>query len=104
MVHSLIPISVDIKIRTFEEPARLINNMELACAIGMAFAQAKLPMPESRAGIDLKEFWKETEPQIRDHPAVNESLKKVIADYIFRKGEILDEDSVLTLRLGYEFS
>lgn len=104
MVHSLIPISVDIKIKMFEDPARLVNNMELACAIGMAFAQAKLPMPEPQIGVDLKEFWNETEPQIREDASVNENLKKVIADYIFRKGEVLNEDSVVTLRLGYEFS
>ena len=36
MVHTLVPMSVKIKIKNFETPARLINHMELSCAVGMA--------------------------------------------------------------------
>ena len=58
MVHTLVPMSVKIKIKNFETPARLINHMELSCAVGMACRQASLPCPEGTAGTDLKEFVK----------------------------------------------
>ncbi len=35
-------------------------------------------------------------------PAVDEKLKVLIRDYIYKKGEILDDDSLVTLKLGYE--
>lgn len=103
MVHSLIPMSVDIKTRIFENPARLVNAMELTCAIGMAYAQAGLAMPALESGAVLKEFWKETTPQISGNSRVKESLQRVIMNYIFKKDEVIDEDCVVTLKLGYEF-
>lgn len=103
MVHSLIPMSVDIKTRIFENPARLVNAMELSCAIGMAYAQAGLPMPELNTGIEIREFWEQTVPEIRDNPKVKSSLQQVILNYIFKKSEIVEEDSVITLKLGYDF-
>lgn len=103
MVHSLIPMSVDIKTRIFENPARLVNAMELTCAIGMAYFQAGLELPNIEVGMAVKDFWNETTPQIKDNARVKESLQKVIVDYIFKKGETVDEDSVITLKLGYEF-
>lgn len=104
MVHSLIPMSVDIKTRIFENPARLVNTMELACAIGMAYAQARLEMPNVEVGTDLKEFWSQSLPEIKDNEKVKGSLRYVIANYIFKKGEKIDEDSLITLELGYEFT
>ena len=103
MVHSLIPMSVDIKTRIFENPARLVNAMELTCAIGMAFFQAGLEMPRIEVGMSVKDFWNETTPQIQGNDRVKESLQTVIINYIFKKGEVVDEDSVITLKLGYEF-
>ena len=103
MVHSLIPMSVDIKTRIFENPARLVNTMKLTCAIGMAYFQAGLELPNIEVGMAVKDFWNETTPQIKDNARVKESLQKVIVDYIFKKGETVDEDSVITLKLGYEF-
>lgn len=103
MVHSLIPMSVDIKIRIFEKPARLVNVMELTCAIGMAYYQAGLELPHMEAGMDLKEVWNTVTPQIRENSKVKESLRFVITNYIFKKGEKIDEDSLITLKLGYEF-
>ena len=103
MVHSLIPMSVDIKIRLFENPARLVNAMELSCAIGMAYAQAGLPMPEPEVGKDVRIFWDQTIDVIRGNEKIKENLRTVIENYIFKKGEILDQDGAITLKLGYEF-
>ena len=103
MVHSLIPMSVDIKTRVFENPARLVNAMELTCAIGMAYAQAGLAMPELESGIAAKEFWNATTPQISGNPRVTERLQHVIMNYIFKKDEKMDDDCIVTLELGYKF-
>lgn len=103
MVHSLIPMSVDIKTRIFENPARLVNAMELTCAIGMAYAQAGLAMPEIESGTALKDFWKESTGKINGNSRVKESLQHVIMNYIFKKDEVVDEDCVVTFKLGYEF-
>ena len=103
MVHSLIPMSVDIKTRIFENPARLVNAMELTCAIGMAYAQAGLAIPELESGVAVKEFWNMTTPQIRGNARVKEHLQHVIMNYIFKKDEKIDDDCVITLKLGYEF-
>ena len=103
MVHSLIPMSVDIKTRIFENPARLVNMLELTCAIGMAYFQAGLELPNLEVGMELKLFWNEVIPQIQGNSRVKESLQTVIANYIFKKGEMIDEDSVITMKLGYEF-
>lgn len=103
MVHSLIPMSVDIKTRIFENPARLVNAMELTCAIGMAYAQAGFAMPELESGIAVKEFWNVTTPQISGNPRVKERLQQVIMNYIFKKDEKIDDDCVITLALGYKF-
>ena len=93
MVHTLVPMSVKIKIKNFETPARLINHMELSCAVGMACRQASLPCPEGTAGTDLKEFVKSVPDTIYSSPAVDEKLKVLIRDYIYKKGEVLDDDT-----------
>ena len=95
MVHTLVPMSVKIKIKNFETPARLINHMELSCAVGMACRQASLPCPEGTAGTDLKEFVKSVPDTIYSSPAVDEKLKVLIRDYIYKKGEVLDDDSLV---------
>ena len=93
MVHTLVPMSVKIKIKNFETPARLINHMELSCAVGMACRQASLPCPEGTAGTDLKEFVKSVPDTIYSSSAVDEKLKVLIRDYIYKKGEVLDDDT-----------
>ena len=102
MVHTLVPMSVKIKITNFETPARLINHMELSCAVGMACREASLPCLEGTPGMDLKDFVRSVPDEVYNSPAVNEKLKMLIRDYIYKKGETLDEDSLITLKLGYE--
>ena len=104
MVHTLVPMSVKIKIKNFETPARLINHMELSCAVGMACREASLPCPVGTAGMGLKEFVKSVPDTIFSSPAVNEKLKVLIRDYIYKKGEVLDDDSLITLILVYKES
>lgn len=103
MVHSLIPMSVDIKIKKFEEPARLINCMELTAALGMVCRQAGLPLPEAKEGMELKEFRNAVMGEAGDNPGVDGKLFTVIQNYIFKAGETIDADSLITLKLGYEF-
>ena len=102
MVHDLIPMAVEIKIKMFEKPARLVNAMELACAIGMAYAQAGLPMPELKADMGAREFWSRVMPQIKGNERVIPPLQEVIGNYIFKKKEQMDEESLITLQLGYD--
>ena len=101
MVHTLVPMSVEIKMADFDPPARLINHMELSCAIGMACRQARLECPKAESGMDLKEFVKRIPPEVFDAPEVDEKLKFLIQNYIYKAGEKLDEDSLITLQLGY---
>lgn len=68
----------------------------------MACRQASLPCPEGTVGTDLKEFVKSVPDTIYSSPAVDEKLKVLIRDYIYKKGEVLDDDSLVTLKLGYE--
>lgn len=103
MVHSLVPMAVNIKVKNFEEPARLINCMELTAAIGMAYRQAKKPMPEIEAGTQLREFRDEAVKELGENSGVDEKLMTVISNYIFKFGETIGEDAVMTLKLGYEF-
>ena len=102
MVHDLIPMAVEIKIKTFEKPARLVNAMELACAIGMACAQGGLPLPELKADMEAREFWNSAMTQIKGNEKVNPQLQEVIANYIFKKKERMDKESLITLQMGYD--
>lgn len=103
MVHSLIPDSVRIKVTNFEKPARLINCMELTAAVGMAYRQARLPMPEAEAGMSLKEVRNRSLKELEAGSGADEKLLTVIRDYIFKAGETVDEDAVVTMKLGYDF-
>lgn len=102
MVHSLIPKSVRIKTTIFENPAKLINHMELTAAVGMAYRQAGLPMPTVDAGTNLKEFRDGAMEPLGGNSRINEKLLSVIRNYVFKSDEVVDEDAQITLKLGYE--
>ena len=104
MVHSLIPQSVNIKTTLFETPARLINHMELLCAIGMAYKQAGMKLPDVQIGDNLKESRDVLIRPIENNSKINPKLLQVIQSYIFKSGETVDEDSIITMKLGYEFA
>lgn len=103
MIHELIPQSVEIKTTVFDPPARLINHMELLCAIGMAFHQAGADLPEIPEGAPLKESVEALLPPLSGNPGINPRLLQVIQDYIYKSGEVADQDALLSMKLGYEY-
>ena len=102
MVYELTLTATQLKTTIFDPPARLINYKELSCAVGMAYKQAGLPLPEVENGKDIKEFRDEGLRAFGNSPEVNEKVKYVIETYIFSPGEVMDDDSQVTMKLGYE--
>lgn len=102
MVYELTRDSVRIKTTIFNPPARLINHKELSCAIGMAYREAGLPMPQAEAGRPMKELRDECLRAVEGKEGVKETVRAALEQYIFKPGETMDEASLKTLRLGYE--
>lgn len=102
MVYELTRDSVKIKTTIFNPPARLINHKELSCAVGMAYKEAGLPMPQAEAGLPMKEFRDACLKAVEGKEGVKETVRTAMEQYIFKPGEKMDEDSLVTLRLGYE--
>lgn len=103
MVHDLTLKSVRLKTTIFNPPAKLINYKELSCAIGIAYRQAGLELPVSETGRDVAELCQEALKAWGDSPRVNDSVKFVIEHYTFNpEREVMDEDSEITMRLGYD--
>ena len=102
MVYEVIPQSVAIKTTIFDEPAKLINHMELAAAVGMAYRQAGMQMPDAQPEEDMREFRNRAMEKLENREKVNAKLIRVIESYVFKKGEKIDEDALMTLRLGYD--
>ena len=90
MVYELYLEAVRTKVTRFEHASRLINGKELACAVGMAFQQAGLPMPEPEAGTEAENFQ-------------NESLKaleeKKVAAYVtdFPSDKVIGKEGVIAI-------
>lgn len=103
MVHSLVPDTVHIKTTIFDPPAKLINYMELTAAIGMAYKQAGLDIPKAETGESVKEFRNRTIHMVQNNLNVNEKLIQVIKNYVLKVGEVIDDDSQITMKLGYEY-
>ncbi|HJC46887.1 MAG TPA: DUF3837 domain-containing protein [Candidatus Lachnoclostridium pullistercoris] len=101
MVYELYLESVKIKVTRFEQASRLINARELACAVGMAFCQAGLPMPELEPGTDAEEFQKESLAVLEKTSGPGEKLMDAIRGYS-RRDEKADEDMIAVLKLAYE--
>lgn len=102
MVHTMVPMSVKLKMNHFEPPARLINHAELCCAIGMACRQASLPCPEPENGMELKAFAEGLPAELFASPQVSPKLLSLIQNYIYKGKETVNEDSLVTLKLGYD--
>ena len=102
MVHELTLKSVQLKTTIFDPPARLINYKEMSCAIGMAYKQAGLPYPIIENGSDMKAFRENCVSILGNYADLNEKVKYVIENYVAKPDERMDEDSQITMRLGYE--
>lgn len=101
MTHELILQAIKIKTTIFNPPARLINYKELSCAIGLAFRQAGLPLPETKIGEDIKELRDESLKALEGNAAVDQNVRTLIENYLFQPGEVMDEDALITMKLGY---
>ncbi len=85
MVHTLVPMSVKIKIKNFETPARLINHMELSCAVGWRAVRLRFRVQEELPEQISREFVKVGSDTIYSGSAVDEKLKVLIRDYIYKR-------------------
>lgn len=101
MVYELYVDAVRTKVTRFEHASRLINGKELACAVGMAFRQAELPMPEPEDGTEAGNFQKESLERLEAEGNGGSRLADAIRTYS-RQDEKVDEDMRIVLRLGYE--
>ena len=101
MVYELYLEAVRTKVTRFEHASRLINGKELACAVGMAFRQAGLPMPELEAGTEAENFQNESLKALEEKSGVAEKLMDAIRGYS-RRDEKVDEDMLAVLKLAYD--
>lgn len=101
MIHELTLAAVKRKLYDFDHIPRFINCKEICCALGMAYKQAGLKLPELTVGSDVMEALATLVPPIQNSPSVEECLKETLTSYN-KLGESMDADALATLRLGYE--
>lgn len=101
MIHELTLAAVKRKLYDFDHIPRFINCKEICCALGMAYKQAGLKLPELTVGSDVMEALATLVPPIQNSPRVEECLKETLTSYN-KLGESMDADALTTLRLGYE--
>ncbi len=101
MVYELYVDAVRTKVTRFEQVSRLINGKEMACAAGMAFRRAGLPMPEPEDGREAPEVQKEWLSRLEEAGQGESRLADAIRTYS-RQDEKVDEDMRKVLQLGYE--
>jgi len=101
MVHDLTLIAVKRKLYDFDHIPRFINCKEIFCALGMAYRQAGLPMPELPLGADVMDTLSRLLPPVQDAPSVEECVREALSSYS-KLDEITDEDAAITLKLGYD--
>ena len=101
MIHELTLAAVKRKLYDFDPSPRFINCREICCALGMAYRQAGLPLPSPEAGADVMETLARLTPPVQNAPGVEDCIRETLASYN-KLGEILDEDALAALRLGYE--
>lgn len=99
MVYELTLTSVKLKIEIFNPPAKLINNKELTCAAGIAYKRAGLPMPQPEVGENIDEFRRRC---LSECGEMEDNLKYVLEGYTAPPDEVVTEDALITLKLGYE--
>ncbi|MBS6955586.1 MAG: DUF3837 family protein [Enterocloster asparagiformis] len=101
MVYELTVQSVHIKTTIFEVPAKLINVKEFSCAIGFAYKQAGLSCPDLQIGMGIEECRAKCLEET-NNPNVSEKVREVIEKYVAPPDEIIIDDALVTLKLGYD--
>lgn len=101
MNHELTVQAVHIKTTVFTPPARLINCKELCCAFGFAYKQAGLSCPSFTEGMDMKPCIQQCLTDIEGKD-VDEKVVDIISNYILKPDEVVNEDALIILKMGYE--
>lgn len=101
MIYELTLQATQVKTTRFSPPAKLINCKELLCAIGIAYKQAFLPWPEFQSGTRIDECIKKCLEET-DNPNVSENVREAISVYILKPDEVVNEDTIIAGKLGYE--
>lgn len=99
MVYELTLTSVKLKIEKFNPPAKLINNKELTCAAGIAYKRAGLGQPEAKLGENIDEFRQRC---LKECSSMDENIQYVMEHYTAPPDEVVTEDALITLKLGYD--
>lgn len=101
MVHALTLTAVRRKLYDFDHIPRFINCKEIFCALGIAYRQAGLEIPDLPMGANVMETLPQLSAAVQNSPAVEECIKEALNSYS-KLGETIDEDAVETLKLGYQ--
>lgn len=101
MNHELTVQAVHIKTTIFNPPARLINCKELCCAFGFAYKQAGLQCPNIQEGTQIEESIKSCLGDIEGKD-IDERVREIISSYILKPDEVINEDALTILKMGYE--
>lgn len=99
MVYELTLTSVKLKIEKFNPPAKLINNKELTCAAGIAYKRAGMGLPAAQLGEKIDVFCKRC---LEECSFMDENIRYVMEHYTAPPDEVVTEDALIMLKLGYE--
>jgi hypothetical protein len=101
MIHELTLLAVKRKLYDFDHVPRFINACEITCALGIAFWQAGLALPELTEGSDIMDVLAEHTPALLSDDRVDPAIKEALQKY-FKLGETITPDTITTMQLGYE--
>ncbi len=101
MIHTLTLTAVRRKLYDFDHIPRFINCKEIFCALGIAYRQAGLHIPDLPIGANVMETLPQLAAAVLNSPAVDDCVKEALSSYS-KLGETIDEDAAVTLKLGYE--
>ena len=100
MVYELTVQSVTLKSTLFTPPSRLINTCEATCAIGMLYKKAGQPLPGVKEGDNLGQLIGSIPQAVYD--AEHGNLSEIVRNYTWFVSDIVTQDALITLQLGYE--
>jgi hypothetical protein len=101
MIHELSLQAVKRKLCDFDHVPRFINACEITCALGIAYQQASLPLPQLTPGIDIMDALQQLTPAVLSNSRVDDNIKEALQKY-FKLGELVTEDAIITMKLGYD--